>query len=109
MFTLAPEASVGLAEVRLSDGPRGVRGLKFSGALLPRMPPSESLYVFMEVDFMDAPEPPPLQIRYQKMVDPQYGFVENAAQQIVATIAETLRAPQSDAELDAANIGAPEA
>src|SRR5437868_10319767 len=39
MFTLAPEASVDLAEVRLSDGPTGVRGLKFSGgrtvALLP--------------------------------------------------------------------------
>jgi beta-glucosidase len=38
-FTLAPEPSIGLAEVRLSDGPTGVRGLKFSGgrtvALLP--------------------------------------------------------------------------
>lgn len=30
-FTLAPEESVGLGEVRLSDGPTGVRGLKFSG------------------------------------------------------------------------------
>jgi beta-glucosidase len=31
MFTLSPEPSIGLAEVRLSDGPTGVRGLKFSG------------------------------------------------------------------------------
>jgi beta-glucosidase len=39
MFTLAPEPSIGLSEVRLSDGPTGVRGLTFSGgrtvALLP--------------------------------------------------------------------------
>jgi beta-glucosidase len=39
MFTLAPEPGLGLAEVRFSDGPTGVRGLKFSGgrtvALLP--------------------------------------------------------------------------
>ena len=38
-FTLAPEPEIGLAEMRLSDGPTGVRGLKFSGgrtvALLP--------------------------------------------------------------------------
>src|SRR3954454_6008398 len=38
-FTLAPEPEIGLAEMRLSDGPPGVRGLKFSGgrtvALLP--------------------------------------------------------------------------
>ena len=31
MFTLAPEKSIGLGELRLSDGPTGVRGLKFSG------------------------------------------------------------------------------
>ncbi|HEV8174100.1 MAG TPA: glycoside hydrolase family 3 N-terminal domain-containing protein, partial [Actinoplanes sp.] len=31
MFTLAPNASIGLGELRLSDGPTGVRGLKFSG------------------------------------------------------------------------------
>jgi beta-glucosidase len=30
-FTLAPEPSIGLGELRLSDGPTGVRGLKFSG------------------------------------------------------------------------------
>ncbi|WP_034609771.1 beta-glucosidase [Cellulomonas sp. URHD0024] len=30
-FTLAPEESIGLGEVNLSDGPTGVRGLKFSG------------------------------------------------------------------------------
>jgi beta-glucosidase len=39
MFTLAPYDPIGLGEVRLSDGPTGVRGLKFSGgrtvALLP--------------------------------------------------------------------------
>src|SRR5688500_16006626 len=38
-FTLAPFAAIGLGELRLSDGPTGVRGLKFSGgrtvALLP--------------------------------------------------------------------------
>src|SRR5215212_6342803 len=38
-FTLAPEPEIGLAELRMSDGPTGVRGLKFSGgrtvALLP--------------------------------------------------------------------------
>jgi beta-glucosidase len=30
-FTLHPEPSIGLAELRVSDGPTGVRGLKFSG------------------------------------------------------------------------------
>ena len=30
-FTLAAEPAIGLGEVRLSDGPTGVRGLKFSG------------------------------------------------------------------------------
>ena len=30
-FTLAPEESIGLGKVRLSDGPTGVRGLKFTG------------------------------------------------------------------------------
>ena len=30
-FTLYPEPSIGLGELRLSDGPTGVRGLKFSG------------------------------------------------------------------------------
>src|SRR5919202_5006792 len=38
-FTLAPEPEIGLAELNMSDGPTGVRGLKFSGgrtvALLP--------------------------------------------------------------------------
>jgi beta-glucosidase len=38
-FTLAPNETIGLGEVRLSDGPTGVRGLKFAGgrtvALLP--------------------------------------------------------------------------
>ncbi|HEX5290957.1 MAG TPA: glycoside hydrolase family 3 C-terminal domain-containing protein [Streptosporangiaceae bacterium] len=31
MFTLAPAPAIGLAQVRFSDGPTGVRGLKFSG------------------------------------------------------------------------------
>ncbi|WP_284740456.1 beta-glucosidase [Amycolatopsis sp. RTGN1] len=31
MFTLRPEPAIGLAELRLSDGPTGVRGLTFSG------------------------------------------------------------------------------
>ncbi|GIF45973.1 beta-glucosidase [Asanoa ferruginea] len=39
VFTLAPEPAVGLGEVRMSDGPTGVRGLTFAGgpvvALLP--------------------------------------------------------------------------
>jgi beta-glucosidase len=39
MFTLHPEPRIGLGELRFSDGPTGVRGLKFSGgrtvALLP--------------------------------------------------------------------------
>src|SRR5690242_852140 len=39
MFTLRPEPSIGLRELRLSDGPTGVRGLTFTGgpvvALLP--------------------------------------------------------------------------
>src|SRR5579871_3623856 len=39
MFTLVPEPRIGLGQLRLSDGPTGVRGLKFSGgatvALLP--------------------------------------------------------------------------
>lgn len=30
-FTLAPEPEIGLYELRMSDGPTGVRGLKFSG------------------------------------------------------------------------------
>lgn len=30
-FTLAPDESIGLGELRLSDGPTGVRGLKFTG------------------------------------------------------------------------------
>src|SRR5207237_4395651 len=43
MFTLAPEASVGLAEVRLSDGPTGVRGLKFSGGTTVALFPNATL------------------------------------------------------------------
>ena len=31
LFTLFPEESIGLGELRLSDGPTGVRGLKFAG------------------------------------------------------------------------------
>jgi beta-glucosidase len=43
MFTLAPEPRVGLAEVRLSDGPTGVRGLKFSGGRTVALFPNATL------------------------------------------------------------------
>jgi len=42
-FTLAPEASIGLGEVRLSDGPTGVRGLKFSGGRVVALFPNATL------------------------------------------------------------------
>src|SRR5215472_11989975 len=43
MFTLAPEPSILLAEVRLSDGPTGVRGLKFSGGRTVSLFPNATL------------------------------------------------------------------
>src|SRR5579859_7542191 len=43
MFTLAPEPSIDLAEVRLSDGPTGVRGLKFSGGRTVALFPNTTL------------------------------------------------------------------
>ena len=42
-FTLAPNASIGLGEVRLSDGPTGVRGLKFSGGRVVALFPNATL------------------------------------------------------------------
>jgi beta-glucosidase len=42
-FTLAPEESIGLGEVRLSDGPTGVRGLKFSGGRTVALFPNATL------------------------------------------------------------------
>jgi beta-glucosidase len=42
-FTLAPESSIGLGEVRLSDGPTGVRGLKFSGGRTVALFPNATL------------------------------------------------------------------
>jgi beta-glucosidase len=42
-FTLAPEPSIGLGEVRLSDGPTGVRGLKFSGGRVVALLPNATL------------------------------------------------------------------
>ena len=42
-FTLAPEPSIGLGEVRLSDGPTGVRGLKFSGGRTVALFPNATL------------------------------------------------------------------
>ncbi len=42
-FTLAPEPGIGLAEVRLSDGPTGVRGLKFSGGRVVSLFPNATL------------------------------------------------------------------
>jgi hypothetical protein len=87
----------------LGNGKLG-SGLKFNDALLPRMPPSASLYAFMEIDFMDTLDNGVL--RYKKMVENP--FIEAAAQQIVGALAEIAVSPQPDAELDAASIGAPE-
>ena len=42
-FTLAPEESIGLGELRLSDGPTGVRGLKFSGGRTVALFPNATL------------------------------------------------------------------
>ena len=42
-FTLAPEPAVGLAELRLSDGPTGVRGLKFRGGRTVALFPNATL------------------------------------------------------------------
>lgn len=42
-FTLAPEPSIGLGELRLSDGPTGVRGLKFSGGRVVALFPNATL------------------------------------------------------------------
>ncbi|MDT5039255.1 MAG: beta-glucosidase [Actinoplanes sp.] len=42
-FTLAPEPSIGLGELRLSDGPTGVRGLKFSGGRTVALFPNATL------------------------------------------------------------------
>src|SRR3954466_12738422 len=42
-FTLAPEEAIGLGELRLSDGPRGVRGLKFSGGRTVALFPNATL------------------------------------------------------------------
>src|SRR5215469_7959132 len=43
MFTLSPEPNIELGEVRLSDGPTGVRGLKFSGGNIVALLPNASL------------------------------------------------------------------
>lgn len=43
MFTLWPEASIGLGELRMSDGPTGVRGLKLSGGRAVALFPNASL------------------------------------------------------------------
>jgi beta-glucosidase len=42
-FTLAPEPAIGLGEVRLSDGPTGVRGLKFTGGRIVALFPNATL------------------------------------------------------------------
>src|SRR3954465_9168254 len=42
-FTLAPEPAIGLRELRLSDGPTGVRGLKFSGGRTVALFPNATL------------------------------------------------------------------
>src|SRR5205085_2763895 len=43
MFTLAPRDEIGLHEIRLSDGPTGVRGLKFSGGRVVALFPNATL------------------------------------------------------------------
>jgi beta-glucosidase len=43
MFSLAPEPAIGLGEVRLSDGPTGVRGHKFSGGRTVALFPNATL------------------------------------------------------------------
>ena len=43
MFTVPPEPSIGLGELRLSDGPTGVRGLKFSGGRTVALFPNATL------------------------------------------------------------------
>ena len=43
VFTLAPEPSIGLRAVALSDGPTGVRGLKFSGGRTVALFPNATL------------------------------------------------------------------
>jgi beta-glucosidase len=43
MFTLVPEPRVGLHELRFSDGPTGVRGLKFSGGRTVSLFPNATL------------------------------------------------------------------
>src|SRR5919107_2860493 len=42
-FTLAPDESIGLHELRLSDGPTGVRGLKFTGGRVVSLFPNATL------------------------------------------------------------------
>jgi beta-glucosidase len=42
-FTLAPEPAIGLGEIRLSDGPTGVRGLKFTGGRIVALFPNATL------------------------------------------------------------------
>src|SRR6185312_10616723 len=42
-FSLAPEPAVGLAELRMSDGPTGVRGLKFFGGRVVALLPNATL------------------------------------------------------------------
>ncbi|GAA4602865.1 beta-glucosidase [Actinoplanes octamycinicus] len=42
-FTLAPHDGIGLHEIRLSDGPTGVRGLKFSGGRVVALFPNATL------------------------------------------------------------------
>src|SRR5919107_2380166 len=42
-FTLAPCPAIGLSELRLSDGPTGVRGLKFSGGRTVALFPNATL------------------------------------------------------------------
>lgn len=43
MFSLHPEPAIGLAEIRLSDGPTGVRGAEFAGGRITALLPNATL------------------------------------------------------------------
>lgn len=82
-------------------------GLATNPATLVAASPSPATHVYMETDFMDAPEPGVASgIRYERMNDDAL-FVRPAAEQMLCALAEFVLAPQPDAEIDAADLGAP--
>lgn len=89
----------------LGNGKHG-SGLKpKSDVGLVNPPPSESNYVYLEIDFMDTEEKSaPGGIRYGLM-DDESRFIVPAAKQIISTVMEMLSGPQSDSDLDDASMG----